>query len=134
MMLFSGRKNLTILEKLVLLYSTKSFMSDSSYMKSALFSLSPPLITRKLFGDQDFVFLWGIENVGLNIGKMAGTPLFGLEYDMTGSYTAGFHLFIAAAIAAGAALFAAMHFSKDKAGSTLQPGYARSNKKRVSAR
>ena len=47
-----------------------------------------PLLTRINFGSREYASIWGILYSAANLGTLAATPLFGLVYDMKGSYNA----------------------------------------------
>ncbi|MBQ7099098.1 MAG: MFS transporter [Oscillospiraceae bacterium] len=57
-----------------------------------------PLLTRLVFGNREYPAIWGIVYSAANVGTLIAAPLFGLSYDLSGSYSA--------AMAASAALLA----------------------------
>lgn len=53
----------------------------------ALALTGTPLQARALFGEKNFASINGIATMGASLGTLAGSPLWGLVFDMTGSYT-----------------------------------------------
>ena len=45
-----------------------------------------PLITRLTFGNREYAAIWGIVYSAANVGTLIAAPLFGLSYDLSGSY------------------------------------------------
>ena len=45
-----------------------------------------PLVTRKVFGNDNFAGAWGIVQLGGSAGSFIGVPVWGAVYDATGSY------------------------------------------------
>ena len=45
-----------------------------------------PLITRLIFGNREYAAIWGIVYSAANVGTLIAAPLFGLSYDLSGSY------------------------------------------------
>ncbi len=58
------------------------------------FSLTifPPILTSNIFGMKDYSGIFGIVVTAQTLGLTLGTPLWGLVYDITGAYTAGFYI------------------------------------------
>ena len=46
-----------------------------------------PLIARFAFGPREFASIWSILATASSVGSFAATPLWGIVYDMTGTYT-----------------------------------------------
>ena len=65
-------------------------------------SLFGPMVTRVAFGSRDYSALWGIVSMACVLGQAIGAPLWGLSYDLTGSYEPGM---IVAAIAVAVGFF-----------------------------
>lgn len=45
-----------------------------------------PIVTRQVFGSEAYAGIWGILSAVSNLGALTAAPLFGLAYDLTGSY------------------------------------------------
>ena len=45
-----------------------------------------PLLTRRAFGNREYAAIWGIVYSAANVGTLIAAPLFGLSYDLSGSY------------------------------------------------
>ena len=45
-----------------------------------------PILTRITFGNREYAAIWGILSSASNAGALVATPLFGLAYDLSGSY------------------------------------------------
>lgn len=45
-----------------------------------------PLVTRQTFGSREYPAIWGIVYSAANLGTLFSTPLYGLAYDVSGSY------------------------------------------------
>jgi predicted MFS family arabinose efflux permease len=45
-----------------------------------------PLLTRITFGNREYAAIWGILSAASNAGALVATPLFGMAYDLSGSY------------------------------------------------
>lgn len=56
---------------------------------SGSISVMTPLLTGKIFGQKDFASIWGIVSIAGTLGTAIGTPVWGMVYDMTGSYNFG---------------------------------------------
>ena len=54
-----------------------------------------PLVTSTVFGPRDYAAIWGLGCMANVLGQAVGAPLFGLSFDITGSYAPG--MIIAAA-------------------------------------
>lgn len=59
-------------------------------------SLFAPAVVSSAFGTRDYAVLWGIVSMVATLGQAVGAPLWGLSYDLTGSYVVG--MWIAAAV------------------------------------
>lgn len=46
-----------------------------------------PIVTRFVFGAREYASIWSILSTASSIGSLIATPLFGMAYDATGSYT-----------------------------------------------
>ena len=46
-----------------------------------------PIVTRFVFGAREYAAIWSILSTASSIGTLIATPLFGMAYDATGSYT-----------------------------------------------
>ena len=46
-----------------------------------------PIVTRFVFGAREYAAIWSILSTASSIGSLIATPLFGMAYDATGSYT-----------------------------------------------
>lgn len=47
-----------------------------------------PIAARTIFGGQEYTSIWSILSAISNLGAMTAAPLFGLAFDLTGSYSA----------------------------------------------
>lgn len=45
-----------------------------------------PILTRLVFGGREYAAIWGILSAVSNLAALVTTPLFGLSFDLTGSY------------------------------------------------
>ena len=45
-----------------------------------------PIVTRSAFGGREYAAIWSILSAVSNLGAMTAAPLFGLAFDVTGSY------------------------------------------------
>lgn len=45
-----------------------------------------PIVTRHIFGGREYAAIWSILSAFSNLGAMTAAPLFGLAFDLTGSY------------------------------------------------
>ncbi|GHT78813.1 MFS transporter [Actinomycetota bacterium] len=115
---------------LVVLVTSHSFILFVIAMVCFAFGLgSPtvmlPLITGKIFGQKDFAAIWSILSIFSALGNAISAPVWGLSYDLTGSY---------AVAAAGSALLSVLiivlTFVALNAGSKLEQSdsYLSSNK------
>lgn len=64
-----------------------------------------PIVTRSVFGSREYAPIWSILSAFSNLGAMTAAPLFGLAFDVTGSYAGAMG---AAAVALIPALMALM--------------------------
>ena len=46
-----------------------------------------PIAARSVFGEREYASIWSILSAVSNLGAMTAAPLFGLAFDLTGSYT-----------------------------------------------
>jgi predicted MFS family arabinose efflux permease len=46
-----------------------------------------PIVTRFVFGAREYAAIWSILSTASSVGSLIATPLFGMAYDATGSYT-----------------------------------------------
>lgn len=46
-----------------------------------------PIVTRAVFGGREYASIWSILSAVSNLGAMTAAPLFGMAFDMTGSYS-----------------------------------------------
>lgn len=46
-----------------------------------------PIVTRSVFGGREYAAIWSILSAVSNLGALSAAPLFGLAFDLTGSYT-----------------------------------------------
>ena len=67
-----------------------------------------PILTRLSFGNREYAAIWGILSAASNAGALVATPLFGLAYDLSGSYAGA--LSAAVPALAGAAVLMALCF------------------------
>lgn len=51
-----------------------------------------PLLTRNVFGTREYAAIWSILSTVSNVGALAATPLFGMAYDISGSYGAAMRM------------------------------------------
>lgn len=65
-------------------------------------SLFSPMLTGAIFGQRDYAALWGLVSMANVLGQAVGAPLWGLAYDITGSYVIAMYL--------SAVIIAAMYF------------------------
>lgn len=70
-----------------------------------------PLIARFSFGPREFASIWSILATASSAGSFAATPLWGIVYDMTGTYTLAM---IVSSVGLVIALFAMMFCFKEK--------------------
>lgn len=71
-----------------------------------------PLITRLIFGNREYAAIWGIVYSAANVGTLIAAPLFGLSYDLSGSY--GVSMAASAALLAGSAVLMALCFREKR--------------------
>lgn len=64
-----------------------------------------PIVTRAVFGGREYASIWSILSAFSNLGAMTAAPLFGIAFDVTGSYAGAM---IAAAVLLIPALAALM--------------------------
>lgn len=48
-----------------------------------------PQVTRQVFGSREYASIWSLIATAGSVGSFVGLPVWGLVYDMTGSYTPG---------------------------------------------
>ena len=78
LLLYFGQKPLLTLA--VVLFSANS----------SLVALTPLLIAGQLYNAREFAVVWGLFSAASGIGNSVGSPLWGLLYDVSGSYQPGF--------------------------------------------
>lgn len=61
-------------------------------------SVFAPMVTGAVFGQRDYAAIWGLVSMANVLGQAIGAPLWGLAFDLTGSYVPG--MYISAAIVA----------------------------------
>lgn len=50
-----------------------------------------PILSKMLFGQKDYASIFSLISMAISIGAFIGTPLWGILYDVTGSYRMGFY-------------------------------------------
>lgn len=55
-------------------------------------TLFAPMITQSVFGTKDYASLWGIISMASVLGQAIGAPLWGLVFDLYGSYAPGMYI------------------------------------------
>lgn len=55
-------------------------------------SLFSPMLCGSIFGQKDYAALWGLVSMANVLGQAVGAPLWGLAYDLTGSYAIAMYL------------------------------------------
>lgn len=55
-------------------------------------TLFAPMVTQSIFGMKDYASIWGIISMASVLGQAIGAPLWGLVFDMTGSYAPGMYI------------------------------------------
>lgn len=55
-------------------------------------TLFAPMMTQGIFGMRDYASIWGVISMASVLGQAIGAPLWGLAYDLTGSYQIAMHL------------------------------------------
>lgn len=77
-------------------------------------SVFAPMVTNAAFGQREYAAIWGLVSMANVLGQAIGAPLWGLAFDLTGSYVPG--MYVSAVIVAVAFLMLAWA-SKPKAAS-----------------
>lgn len=67
-------------------------------------SLFAPTIVSCVFGTRDYAALWGVVSMVTTLGQALGAPLWGLSFDLTGSYVFGMWIACVVCLLALAAL------------------------------
>jgi MFS family permease len=49
-----------------------------------------PILTKQLFGQKEYAGIFGIVSMGMSVGSFVSTPMWGMLYDVMGSYNLGF--------------------------------------------
>ena len=62
-----------------------------------------PVVVRRVFGSREYASIWALIATVGSVGTVAGYPLWGVVYDLTGTYTLGL---IGAAVLLGIAMLA----------------------------
>ena len=70
-----------------------------------------PQITRQVFGSREYASIWSLIATAGSVGSFVALPVWGLVYDITGSYTLGL---IAAPVMLMAALGAMVLIFREK--------------------
>lgn len=55
-------------------------------------SMFSPMLTGAVFGQKDYAALWGLVSMANVLGQAVGAPLWGLAYDITGSYVIAMYI------------------------------------------
>lgn len=55
-------------------------------------SVFAPMVTGSIFGQRDYAAIWGLVSMACVLGQAIGAPLWGLAYDLTGSYSIGMYI------------------------------------------
>lgn len=55
-------------------------------------SMFSPMLTGAVFGQKDYAALWGLVSMANVLGQAVGAPLWGLAYDVTGSYVIAMYI------------------------------------------
>ncbi|CDX03966.1 Oxalate/formate antiporter transporter [Desulfitobacterium hafniense] len=79
----------------------------------------PPLITRQVFGMKDFATVYAVLYTSTNVGTIAGIPLWGWIFDVTGSYVGGLRVIPVMMIVALACVFISMKVGNKPASQSL---------------
>lgn len=66
-------------------------------------SMFSPMLTGAVFGQKDYAALWGLVSMANVLGQAVGAPLWGLAYDITGSYVVAMYI--------SAVIIVAMYFA-----------------------
>lgn len=61
-------------------------------------SVFAPMVTGSVFGQRDYAAIWGLVSMANVLGQAIGAPLWGLAFDLTGSYIPG--MYVSAAVIA----------------------------------
>ena len=65
--------------------------NEAVYLPAVLHKL-PPLISRELFGLREYAAIWAVANSVGHAGGAIGGTVWGLLYDLSGSYSIGMKL------------------------------------------
>lgn len=68
-----------------------------------------PIVTRGIFGGREYASIWSIFSAVSNLGAMTAAPLFGMAFDVTGSYAGALLAAAVLLIPALGALMALFH-------------------------
>lgn len=82
------------------------------YMCAGTPNVMHQLIALDLFGKKEFTAIWGLLTVASSIGMTIGSPIFGLLYDLTGTYHLTIMVCIALMIICLVSFFLATHSQK----------------------
>lgn len=55
-------------------------------------SVFAPVVTQAIFGMRDYASIWGLVSMACVLGQAIGAPLWGLAYDLTGSYAVAMYI------------------------------------------
>lgn len=83
---------------------------------NANLSVFAPMFTGATFGQKDYAALWGLVSMSNVLGQAIGAPLWGLAYDLTGSYHIAMYASAAIVIVSILLLVWAMRSVRTKAG------------------
>lgn len=78
-----------------------------------------PLITRLTFGSREYAAIWGIVYSAANVGTLIAAPMFGLSYDLSGSY--GVSMAAASALLAASVVLMHLCFREKRHASPNNP-------------
>lgn len=67
-------------------------------------SVFAPIVTQAVFGRLDYASIWGLASMANVLGQALGTPLWGLAFDLTGSYAVAMYTSAVIVVAALLAL------------------------------
>lgn len=103
---------------MVLCYGLGFFLLGRGYVLPGLLALAVgmgtvttlmPIAARAIFGGQEYAAIWGILSAVSNLGAMIAAPLFGMAFDVTGSYAGAMMASAVLLVPALAALMAVFH-------------------------
>lgn len=74
-------------------------------------TLFAPMITQGIFGMRDYASIWGLVSMASVLGQAIGAPLWGLVFDLCGSYAPGMYI---SAVLVAVACVALLSISRSK--------------------